>query len=302
MELLTSPLPAVVLAGWQEFWIHRSTHKIRAFWLFGQQLAERFPEESHLAGMPEAAGNELPPLDMLQLMWRFYSWYPVWQEAYEHLRWPHFRMLLRIAQPEKRQFYLEVCSRESWSVKELARNVKARYYERYLEAPPMDMGDRWRQCYARSPVAWLKDPLVLEFLNLGASPAFLERALEDALMAQLPPFLKELGPGFSFAARQKRLTTFTGREFYVDLVFYHFLARRFVLIDLKAGELTHRDIGQMDMYVRMYDALHRAPEDGPTLGIILCASKDESLVRYSQLHSRERLFAITYQLTLPSGR
>jgi len=145
----------------------------------------------------------------------------------------------------------------------------------------------------------VRDPVMLEFLGLPGTGKLLESNLEQALLDNLQAFLLELGKGFAFVARQLRIST-ESKDFYIDMVFYNYLLKCFVLFDLKSGELSHKDIGQMDMYVRMVDALKRAPDDNPTVGIILCTHKDASVVRYSVLHENEHLFASKYKLVLPS--
>jgi hypothetical protein len=151
----------------------------------------------------------------------------------------------------------------------------------------------------KTPREFVRDPVLLEFLGLPETGRLLEADLEQALINKLQGFLLELGKGFAFVARQMRISTET-KDFYIDLVFYNYLLKCFVLFDLKAGELTHQDIGQMDMYVRMVDDLRRGPDDNPSVGIILCAGKDASVVRYSVLHENEQLFASKYKLILPS--
>ena len=146
---------------------------------------------------------------------------------------------------------------------------------------------------------FVRDPVLLEFLGLPNAGSLLESDLEQALMTQLQGFLLELGKGFAFVARQQRVST-ESKDFYLDLVFYNYLLKCFVIFDLKRGELTHQDIGQMDMCVRMYDDLKRGPDDNPTVGIILCSQKDATVVRYSVLHGNEQLFASKYKLVLPS--
>ena len=150
-----------------------------------------------------------------------------------------------------------------------------------------------------TPREFVRDPVMLEFLGLPGSGKLLESELEQALLDHLQEFLLELGKGFAFVARQQRIST-ESKDFYIDLVFYNFLLKCFVLFDLKSGELTHQDIGQMDMYVRMTDGMRRGPDDNPTVGIILCTHKDASVVRYSVLHENEQMFAAKYKLVLPS--
>ena len=149
------------------------------------------------------------------------------------------------------------------------------------------------------PRDFIRDPVMLEFLGSTNAGLTQETNLEQALIHQLQAFLLELGRGFAFIARQQRIST-ESKDFYIDLVFYNYVLKCFVIFDLKRGELTHQDVGQMDMYVRMYDDLKRGPEDGPTVGIILCAKKDESVVRYSVLKDNEQLFASKYKTVLPS--
>jgi len=150
-----------------------------------------------------------------------------------------------------------------------------------------------------TPRDFVRDPVMLEFLGLPGMGRLLESDLERALMDKLQQFLLELGKGFAFVGRQQRISTET-QDFYIDLVFYNYLLKCFVLIDLKAGHLTHQDIGQMDMYVRLYDDLRRGESDNPTVGILLCGSKDQSVVRYSVLNDSQQLFASKYRLVLPS--
>ena len=152
---------------------------------------------------------------------------------------------------------------------------------------------------SKSPREFVRDPVLLEFLGMPTVAGLFETRLEQALINHLQGFLLELGKGFAFVARQQRIST-ESKDFYVDLVFYNYLLKCFVIFDLKRGELTHQDIGQMDMYVRLYDDLKRGPEDCPTADIILCAQKNASVVRYSVLHGNEQLFASKYTLVLPT--
>lgn len=177
----------------------------------------------------------------------------------------------------------------------LERAIETHSFQRLLKAP--ESGDAATP--PANPLHFLKDPYILEFLDLKESLDPGERALEDALVTRLRDFLMELGKGFSFVGRQMRVSTETS-HFYVDLVFYNYLLKCFILIDLKTKKLSHADIGQMDMYVRMFDDLNRGSDDNPTLGIILCADKDETLVRYSVLSESQQLFASKYRLLLPS--
>ena len=183
------------------------------------------------------------------------------------------------------------------------RQIGTLYFERLLlsgdKADVAAEADAMIAALPQTPREFVRDPVMLEFLGLPGTGKLLESKLEQALMDKLQSFLLELGKGFAFVARQQRVSTET-KDFYVDLIFYNYLLKCFVLFDLKSGELTHQDVGQMDMYVRMYDDLKRGPEDNPTVGIILCATKDTSVVRYSVLHENEQLFASKYRLVLPT--
>ncbi len=218
------------------------------------------------------------------------------------LSWTHYRKLLRIEKPAARKWYMNEAAEQNWSTRALERQINSLYYERLLssgEKLPVKAEAGEKTAALRMNAAdYLKDPYVLEFLNLADRASFRESELEQAIIDKLQEFLLELGKGFAFVARQKRTTTET-KEFYIDLVFYNYHLKCFVLIDLKTGELTHEDIGQMDMYVRMYDDLHRAKDDNPTVGLILCTEKDATIVKYSVLEENRQLFAAKYMLYLP---
>jgi predicted nuclease of restriction endonuclease-like (RecB) superfamily len=192
---------------------------------------------------------------------------------------------------------------QNWSSRALERQINTLYYERLLtsrDRPAVQQEAATNiQKMKAQPRDFIRDPVMLEFLGSTNAGLTQETNLEQALIHQLQAFLLELGKGFAFIARQQRIST-ESKDFYIDLVFYNYLLKCFVIFDLKRGELTHQDVGQMDMYVRMYDDLKRGPEDGPTVGIILCAQKDESVVRYSVLKDNEQLFASKYKTVLPS--
>jgi predicted nuclease of restriction endonuclease-like (RecB) superfamily len=189
-----------------------------------------------------------------------------------------------------------------WTTRSLERQISTLYYERLLATsnrPAVENEAKGNLAPLQTPRNFVRDPVMLEFLGLPGVGKLLEADLERALLDNLQAFLLELGRGFAFVARQYRISS-ESKDFYIDLVFYNYLLKCFVLFDLKSGELTHQDIGQMDMYVRMVDDLKRAPDDNPTVGIILCTDKDASVVRYSVLHENEQIFASRYKLILPS--
>lgn len=239
----------------------------------------------------------------LRYMRLFYVAFPICDALRHELSWTHYRLLLRVDNNEARQWYVNEAVAQNWSSRALDRQIGTLYFERLLlsgdKASVAAEADAMIAALPQTPREFVRDPVMLEFLGLPGTGKLLESKLEQALMDKLQSFLLELGKGFAFVARQQRVSTET-RDFYVDLVFYNYLLKCFVLFDLKSGELTHQDVGQMDMYVRMYDDLKRGPEDNPTVGIILCATKDASVVRYSVLHENEQLFASKYRLVLPT--
>jgi predicted nuclease of restriction endonuclease-like (RecB) superfamily len=228
---------------------------------------------------------------------QFYLTFPDAGKSYalrSHLTWTHWRLVMRVESADARNYYINETATQGWSSRQLERAISTHTFQRLLNAPaPKHEGS------ALQPREFIKDPYVLEFLGLPESHGHAERDLESALVTRLRDFLMELGKGFSFVGRQIRVSTETS-HFYVDLVFYNYLLKCFVLIDLKTQKLSHADIGQMDMYVRLFDDLKRAESDNPTLGIILCADKDETIVHYSVLSESQQLFASKYRLVLPS--
>ena len=238
----------------------------------------------------------------LRNMRAFFQIFPIWNSVRTELSWTHYRTLLRVEDEQARRWYMDETAVQNWSSRALERQIGTLYYERLLasrDRAPVEAEAQANTSALSSPRELVRDPVVLEFLGLPEAGRVLESELEQSLMNHLQAFLLELGKGFAFVARQQRISTET-KDFYVDLVFYNYLLKCFVLFELKSGELSHQDIGQMDMYVRMYDDLKRGAEDNPTVGIILCATKDASVVRYSVLHENEQLFASKYRLVLPT--
>jgi len=198
---------------------------------------------------------------------------------------------------------MKEAAEQNWPVRALQRQINSLYYERMLmsrdKAPVMEEMREKTSPLVHTPEDFIKDPYVLEFLGLKDNPNFRESDLEHAIIGKLQAFMLELGKGFAFVARQQRISTET-KDFFVDLVFYNYILKCFVLIDLKTGELTHQDIGQMDMYVRLYEDKYKSPDDNPTIGIILCTEKDHTVVKYSVLNESRQLFASKYRLYLPT--
>ena len=219
------------------------------------------------------------------------------------LSWSHFERLMRVEDVKARDWYMKEASEQMWSVRTLDRNINTQYYERMLlsqvkEPVEQEMKEKTAD-FQRDKLEFIKNPTVLEFLGLPGNKGYKEKDLEQAILDNLSDFLMEMGKGFAFVARQQLIRTET-EDYYIDLVFYNYLLKAFVLVDLKVGKISHQDVGQMDMYVRMYDELKRSEGDNPTIGILLCAQTDRDIARYSVLKGNEQIFASKYKLLLPS--
>ena len=237
----------------------------------------------------------------LQQMKKFYIVFPNANALRSHLTWTHYRALLRVEDDAARNWYMEECIKSGWSSRQLERQISTLYHERLLASREKasviaEAEERMKPMEAEN---FIKDPYVLDFLDLKNYPALRESDLEQALIDKLQEFLLELGRGFCFVTRQK-LLRYEDEDFYLDLVFYHSILKCHVLIDLKVGKLTHGDVGQMDSYIRMFDALYKNKDDNPTIGIILCSQKNEAIVKYSVLNDARQVFASKYRLTLPT--
>lgn len=238
----------------------------------------------------------------LRNMRQFYLTFPNRYALRSNLSWTHYRMLMRVENEQARNFYLEECEKANWSTRQLERQINSFFYERLLSSHNKEAVSSEILALepSQKPEDVIRDPYVLEFLGLKQNADFYEKDLESALIGELQNFLLELGRGFSFVARQKHIDL-DGEHFYIDLVFYNYILKCFVLIDLKTGKLTHQDIGQMDSYIRIFDELQKGDDDNPTIGIILCSEKNEAIAKYSVLNDGKQLFASKYQLTLPTA-
>lgn len=233
------------------------------------------------------------------------QFYLIFQKSYalrSELTWTHYRLLMRVENENARNFYIEECIKSNWSTRQLERQITTLFYERLLSSKDKEKVSK--EIFKLEPQIKkaediIKDPYVLEFLGLPENTNFLEKNLEQALIDHLQKFLLELGRGFSFVARQKRIT-FDGRHFYIDLVFYNYLLKCFVLIDLKVGDLTHQDLGQMQMYVHYFEEEMMNEGDNPPIGIVLCADKSDSIVKYTLSKNETQVFASKYKAYLPS--
>lgn len=219
----------------------------------------------------------------------FYKAFPIRDALRHELSWTHYRLLSRLDAEEKRIFYITESIASNWNSRELQRQINSLSFERTLTQSSVSL---------QNIQNFIKDPYIFEFLGINPETSTTERNLETAIIDHLQKFLLEFGKGFAFVARQQHIVTDTS-DFFIDLVFYNYILKCFVIIDLKTGNLNHEDIGQIDMYVRMYDDLKRNDGDNPTIGLLLCTEKDETIVKYSVLNDKNQLFASKYLLYLP---
>ncbi len=286
---------------------------VDAYWQIGRRIVE---EEQHGNQRAEYGEAILKNLSIalnaefgkgfsyanLRNFRQFYLTYPNSEICYtlcSKLTWSHNRLIMRIDDANARNYYLQECANQNWSVRVLERNIQSSYFQRILSTRPNTTSDNSLEVPKAKITDFIKDPYVFEFLNLPLPLAETESNIESALIQHLQQFLLELGKGFSFVARQFRISTETS-HFYIDLVFYNYLLKCFVIFDLKTTKLTHQDVGQLDMYVRMFDDLKKQADDNPTIGILLCTEKDETVVKYSVLSDKQQLFATKYMAYLPT--
>ena len=285
---------------------------VEAYWDTGRQIEEA------VGGRAEYGSNLMQFLSHgltvefgkgftvanLRNMRQFYRMFPNRYALRSELSWTHYRALMRLDDEKRRDFYIHECVNSGWTARQLERQINSFFYERLLATQKSGKETVKNEIHElepnMDPAYILKDPYILEFLDLKENKNYLESELEQGLIDRLQEFLLELGKGFSFVARQKRITTEGGEHYYIDLVFYNFILKCFVVIDLKAGKLTYQDIGQIDFYVRLFNDKIKQTDDNPTIGIVLCASKDETVAKYSVLSDNENLFASKYKLYLPT--
>ena len=244
-------------------------------------------------------------------LYSFYSFYKTYPEIFQTssgksvglLSWSHYATLLQVKDKVARDWYEKEATEQTWSVRTLQRNISSQYYYRMLETQKKEFVESEMKeltaSYQNDKLEFIKNPMVAEFLGLASNMDFTESKLESAILTHLQKFIMEMGKGYAFVARQQHISTDAG-DYYIDLVFYNYILKCFVLIDLKTEKITHQDVGQMDMYIRMYDELKRSEGDNPTIGIVLCSDTDDDIARYSVMHGNEQLFASKYKLYLPT--
>jgi predicted nuclease of restriction endonuclease-like (RecB) superfamily len=286
---------------------------VQAYWNIGKTIVE---EEQKGKGRAEYGQELIKQLSQKLTqkhgkgfnttnLWYIRQFYTVFQNFHAlrgELSWTHYRLLLKVENDQARQFYMQEAIECNWSTRSLERQIGNLYYQRMLMSKnaPEVKEEADQKTYQQTPQDIIKDPYVLEFLELKDNTKFRESELEQAIIDKLQDFILELGKGFAFVKRQYRLTTETGKHFRADLVFYNYILKFFLVIDLKVEPLTHEDIGQMDMYVRYFEDKMRQENDNPTIGLILCTEKDKTIVKYSLLNDSKQIFASKYMTYLPT--
>jgi len=286
---------------------------VEAYWDVGRQICEaqgRATRAEYGAGLVKYLSHRLTEefgrgytTTNLGYMRQFYRAFPIRHTLCGELHWSHYRLLIRIDDEARREFYLRECAESRWSTRQLERQINSFYYERMLAASEGDKEGVRNEIQTLEPKGEqdfiLKDPLVLDFLDLKDRANYRESELEQALIDKLQEFMLELGKGFAFVARQKRISS-GGKHYYIDLVLYNYILKCFVLIDLKVGTLTHQDIGQIDFYRRIFDDLIKGEDDNATIGVVLSSARDENVVHYSVLADKDSLLTSKYMLYMPT--
>ena len=246
-------------------------------------------------------GYSYRTLREIRQFYLMFSDFEKWRTVSAKLTWSHFQKVLRVSDEKARIFYLTEAAENMWSVRTLDRNISTLYYNRIVASIDKkivenEMKEKTKKLQAEE---FIKNPVVLEFLDLPTNMSYTENELEKALTDDIQKFMMELGKGFAFVERQQHIRT-ENSDFYIDLVFYNYILKCFVIVELKTGKLTHQDIGQLDMYVRMYDDLKKQENDNPTIGLLLCTETDRTIIKYSVLNDNKNLFASKYVNYLPS--
>ena len=316
-QQLVDDVKLIVEKGLREAYRSVNTVSILTYWNVGKRIVEeeqhgesRATYGKHLIDLLSHELSILYPKGYSPRNLRDYRQFylcfkdlEIWHSRVPNLTWTHYRTLLSVTSDDARYWYVREASSQSWSVRTLARNVGSQYYHRLLQSPKKEVVINEMLQLTKplkdEPQDFLKDPVVAEFLQFPTNAAFTETELEKAIIRHLKEFLLEMGRGFAFMAEQYHISTDAG-DFFVDLVFYNVVLKCYVLIDLKTKKLTHQDVGQMDMYVRMFDDLKRTEGDNPTIGLLLCSDTSKDIAKYSVLHDNKQLFAAKYLTYLPT--
>ncbi len=294
-----------------------NTMMIQSYWLVGKRIVEEEQGGASRAEYGKALlknlAAELTPIygnaysvRRLRDYRQFYLYFKdieIWHSRVPNLTWTHYRELLMVNDETARNWYMHEAAKEMWSVRTLHRNISSQYYHRLLQSQAKNVViEEMKQLTApmqNDKLEFIKNPVVAEFLGLAQNSQYTETELETTIITHLQKFIMELGKGYAFVARQQHIRTDMG-DFYIDLVFYNYILKCFMLVDLKTEQISHQDVGQMDMYIRMYDELKRTEGDNPTIGLILCSQTSEDMARYSMLKDNDRLFQAKYLTFLPT--
>ena len=313
-EIFISDIRTIILSARESAIRSVDTVRVQMYWKLGERI---FIEEQKGQDRAEYGAYLLQNIAMeiekefgsgfsvrqLERASQFYRTYPIASAVRTQLNWYQYRLLIQINDKDKREYYELEAANNNWTGRELERQINSGLYERLLlsndKKAVLEVARKER--IPESPTEIIKDPMVLEFLGLRPEATYYEKDLERALITNLQAFLLELGNGFSFVARQKRILL-EDDEFFADLVFYNRLLRCFVVIELKTHKITHEDIGQLQMYVNYYDRNEKAPDENPTIGILLCADKNDTLVKYTLPENNNTILASKYQLYLPTEK
>ena len=305
---LVNDVCTIIEHGRKQAYSAVNTAMIETYWKIGKRIVEEEQQGNERAEYGEQLINKLSKQLLnyygssfspryLRAFRKFYIVFPkfeIWKSRFPNLQWTHIFRALRVNDEIAIRWYLEMASQEMWSVRTLDRNISTQYFERHFSQPQLPMKEE-----QPNKLELLKNPIIAEFLGFKQDNSYSEQELETAIIGHLQDFIMELGRGFAFVKRQQLIRT-DAQDYFVDLVFYNIILKCYVLIDLKIGKITHQDVGQMDMYRRMYDDLMRTEGDNPTIGIVLCSDTDKDIAKYSILNGNEQLFAAKYMPILPS--
>lgn len=288
------------------------TERVHMYWQIGRVILEEEQEGKERAGygdfLIKSLSKSLLPqfgsgfsVRQLEMCRQFYRSFPIANALRSQFSWTHYRSLIRIDNPDKREFYIAEASKNNWTARQLERQINSQLFERLLMSNDVEavLAVAREEKMPSDAKEIIKDPMVLEFLGLRREAAYYEKDLESAIITHLQDFLLEIGNGFSFVARQKRIHI-EGDEFSIDLVFFNRLLQCFVLVEIKTSKITHQDIGQLQMYVNYYDRFEKQNFENPTIGILLCADKNDAVVRITLPENNKSIVASKYQLYLPT--
>ena len=299
----------------QKAYIAVNSAMVEAYWEIGRRIVEEEQNGKERAEYGKeilqnlskelteefGKGYSYRTLREIRQFYLMFSDFEKWRTVSAKLTWSHFQKVLRVSNEKARIFYLTEAAENMWSVRTLDRNISTLYYDRIVASIDKkivenEMKEKTKKLQAEE---FIKNPVVLEFLDLPTNMSYTENELEKALTDDIQKFMMELGKGFAFVERQQHIRT-ENSDFYIDLVFYNYILKCFVIVELKTEKLTHQDIGQLDMYVRMYDDLKKQENDNPTIGLLLCTETDRTIIKYSVLNDNKNLFASKYINYLPS--